>query len=502
MDWRLTPTPVKSPPPPAPLTVRSDPQAILQRLLESSQTWYTLWASIQQIDYGPPGYLGPPRSRYLQQAWIARPRRAVLLSSSGEPSGPTSIQYFLDGVVFWPGWGAGIFNADYIEEDNWFLKQFSLFPDLSIDEIRLTIQGEEMLAGRKALIIDLSNPAGDLDSRLWVDTVTGIVLRRVVFSPSSPDIVQWEIAVTALAYNQDFPSGLFNLKDPVLQGFARDPSGRPLESKSAFPTLSPWPVTGHEPLSYLLAPAGYDPSRQPVFLQWPKSWEGSKEVRISRATPSTTRAASGTPLPPPRAQMNFLRVPEAGIGVFASHYFLGSLPLQEVEFEACRRSPDGRRIALTVRSTGKDSSRGQLYWFGLEVPEKLVALGGIDGSSNSFVFSPDSRRLAYVTCDNLPACRWVSINLQTSAKTSYNIGAQYAHYLAWSPDGKALVILASSESRLPSYRLLVVDVQNGQTLYSTKYDPENPPLLPDAPLLEWGLEVPPTGNIEQGCMNP
>ncbi|RPI21287.1 MAG: LysM peptidoglycan-binding domain-containing protein [Chloroflexota bacterium] len=83
----LAATPVS---PPEPLTARSDPQDVIQRIQESDSYLSSLWVTTQYFDYGPSGYFGPPTGSSILQVWSMQPDYALFISGDGE----NGVQWF------------------------------------------------------------------------------------------------------------------------------------------------------------------------------------------------------------------------------------------------------------------------------------------------------------------------------------------------------------------------------------------------------------------------
>ena len=83
-----SPTPVAPAPRVQPLLEHPDAGVIYSYLLLSEDLWHTLWGDAQVIQYGPPGYVGPPLT-YRTQVWVSQPSQSIQLmgpvSSEADP---------------------------------------------------------------------------------------------------------------------------------------------------------------------------------------------------------------------------------------------------------------------------------------------------------------------------------------------------------------------------------------------------------------------------------
>jgi hypothetical protein len=83
----------------------------------------------------------------------------------------------------------------------------------------------EAIAGRPALVVDWVNPQVLVEARLWIDTITGVILRRQFFGNNEPGNIISEVAVTNIAYDVDIPARIFDPKTIWQGGFASDYTG-------------------------------------------------------------------------------------------------------------------------------------------------------------------------------------------------------------------------------------------------------------------------------------
>jgi hypothetical protein len=494
-------------------------------------TWRTLWASVREIYYGPPGYLGPPLLQLPRQAWLRQPGLVQVVFHSNidiliDP-GNTASLFYLNGFNFIIFDDSKDIYGEYIgvvDEIPWYYTGFSSsqaqyqFFSLPLmhmgayllEESSLRVIREEKHAGRRAVVLEGVFTSKTRRVRLWVDALTGVVLRRLDYSAISPGVVLREAGVEAIEFDAEFPAGIFNPGERVIRDFVQDPSGAPAPVGQDLFASPRWSETRHIRLAPVPAPPGLDPSHLPVFLQWPESWEQAAKTPTPGSPRGTASgeageaATTGTAAPEPERTASPGGAP--GIQVFAGQYLLGSLPLESVNFGGCRRSPDGRLIALRAGHVlERDPNR--LYWFSLEAPQALHEIcRGCD--ELPFAFSPDSQNLAYTGCRELsspPGCAIFVRNLPTNNLSSWqisnDISESYPFFLAWSPEGRSLAILALVEGWTQT-RLKILDLQSGEFTYSGDYDPASGTVAPDSPTLKWGLTFPPYDEIELGCMAP
>ena len=317
---QYTPTPVTPAPPVEPLTPASEPEVIRQRILESHQHWHTLWADGLYFLFGPPGYVGPPKVTR-QQVWISQPLYS--LSLSGTPSG--KVEQALRSR---------------------YRRNLLVSYTLPIHELLLPtrmhtnfegfweVNHQESVAGRETLVVDLFgfNPTsteagGDIanqplhSGRFWIDTRTGVILRRQWFDRNDPELITREVLITRIDFDVDLPNEHFDPHQPLPTRLSRNASGDPLP-KELIPLEAEWqPGPGREPLSRLSPPLDFDPSESSLTFQW-------------------TSLTDFDPTLPTQAD------------VFAGNLYLGSVAFGNPARLSCDRSPDGQRIAFTEWQEG------------------------------------------------------------------------------------------------------------------------------------------------------
>jgi hypothetical protein len=478
----ITPTPVTPVSPPEPLSMHSDPDPIRRRILDSQHNWNTLWAEAVTIRYGPPGYIGPPKIDY-QQIWISQPGYSLTLS--GRPDGQVEIAIQASGgLVTTVDNRSGertLLNRSILVNYTQPIHELLLPTRMrtNFNEI-LEVVGEEMVAGRPALILEwfevgepgAKSPATEQllhMGRFWVDEVTGVILRRQRFDPGQPGLIFEEVVVTQIRYDLPLSNRFFDPSQPLPTRLSYYFSGNPLEEGFNIQTFEPATQSEREPFVKQLPPADLDPARSILLFQW-------------------TSLAGLEPSRPTRAD------------VFADGYFLGNVEFGDPRSLSCLRSLDGKMIAFTEWLEEPPFGARPLRWFSLEdlqtVYEPMPEL-----ISGNFAFAPDSRRLALFACTrSLQDCGIHILDL-ASSKSRQIVKMAYAGLLAWSPDGKQLAFRGARKPReLAS--LWVVDVRSGQVTYNGPLDPESGQPDADSPLRAWGVTWQATARGVESCSRP
>jgi DNA-directed RNA polymerase specialized sigma24 family protein len=224
------------------LTSESSQEEILNRIMQSQESWQTLWAEALVIQYGPQGYIGEPVIRR-QQIWIIQPYYNYLLD--GENGAEVEHVYTSIGGLI------NMLNLQSGEEiSNLAPEQIPFLPDLQqmLNGIDFTEnrKGEfeflrqESIAGRRTVVLDwYADPetfpggAGGKESsrvhqgRYWVDSTYGLLLRQQKFTGNDLSQLFEETIVTKIEIDVPIPNRLFGRKQPLQTYFAEYHRGDP-----------------------------------------------------------------------------------------------------------------------------------------------------------------------------------------------------------------------------------------------------------------------------------
>jgi DNA-directed RNA polymerase specialized sigma24 family protein len=252
---------------PQPLDESSTSTQILARIFSSSSLWHTLWFNAYVIHHGPPGFIGQARVQQ-EQTWISQPYNSLVIA--GQPgSDPNQIWFALDGKVYDVDPSSGeTYLYDFHPEK---LPVYSaleeyIFPDGLVEKTSaLNIVGTDEVAGRKTLVVDRFVKEYKLESRLWIDTLTGMILRARQYALDSDSYTN-EFVIQRIAFNVDFPDKTFD-RNSLLLNFAKDYLGQPMSSdeKPDSPIISPEP--DRFPLTETPAPVGYGISTSKLLFR-------------------------------------------------------------------------------------------------------------------------------------------------------------------------------------------------------------------------------------------
>ncbi|MBN1149409.1 MAG: PD40 domain-containing protein [Anaerolineales bacterium] len=474
-----TPGPLVTPFTPAP-TVQtlgrdaSDAE-IRQRLKESAGLWRTLWVDAQMTEYGPPSYIGPPRV-YRARAWVRQEDESVetfglldaepnslylateiealyinplleLATASRRAGDPASLLH-----------NAGLRQMVFPAASPW-MAQGGWFQAVDSDS----------LLERRALLVDWLNPLGKRQARLWIDTLTGLVLRQQVYGGEDFQTLLSDALVTQFDLDQGAPpASLADTLRTMQAGFG--------EPTPAVRVLQPTPTLALQPTPRLLlpptpAPPALDPAHSLLKFQFPRS---SASTQYS--------------------------VAEVEIELFADDYSLGFTRFGLPWALRCIRSSDGLRLAFNSGSDGAMQADESLRWLDLRDPaavyQPLPSL-----RARYFAFSPDSRQLAVIAVGQTTSSP-AGIYLVEVATGEYELWLelQAARSLAWSPDGQYLAFVAQEfDQQKPA--LLVLHVKTRQVIERIEMEAFED-RAPDWTLVNWGVELPQEMGGMESCAAP
>ena len=445
-------TPVPAPPP---LDWRSTLHDIQQRAFSSPDYWHSLWANVEVIQYGLPGYVGPPQDVTRKQVWLLKPSysRVIYGPADGDPIGTYVV---FQGRVYGQDLNSQRVYQDLTSDLVIDLDLQTLFVpgELSLTNGRFRVAGQEPVAGREAMMLDWQNINGGRVYRYWIDAQTGVILRRREYGGANFSAVLDDITVTDIAYDVATPPTVFDPQAYPGNRFAVDYTGAAVTaavqpSPSQGPSPVPTALAGHEALPLQPPPPNFDPASSRLTLQWQPP------------------AQTGT---------------SAAVDVFADRYYLGKLSVDSASILACRRSPDGRLIAFSHVLSLPDR-KSSLDWVNLaSLANVHTALPG--GSvSGGFAFAPDSRRLAFFGCEGSGGCGLYTIDT-TAGQLTRLLALSFADYLLWRPDGQELGLLASMNQQ-QNWRYLVVNARTGAVTYQGDFDWLSLEPGPESPTNQW-----------------
>jgi Tol biopolymer transport system component/LysM repeat protein len=419
--------PAPTPTPDRPLSINATSDKIRQHLRQGRSRWSSIWVEAL-ITTGQKNETHVDR----EQAWLSPGASRWLTGQEG--SSPSLVMICAGGSCTLASLPTG--ERQPANSSTGIPSQLArlLYPE------NFTFQGGEFtpvrieeLLGREVLVVEWESSSGRREDRLWVDTVTGLVLRWQHLLPEAADssgyVTLSEIQLTALAINPPVPTSIrwtYNL-DTL--------------------NFEPGP-----------APAGFNAAS--LLLQARVTMLGAND--------------SG--------QEHF------AYDLYADSYYLRTLDTGQVSGGWCDRSPDGRWLAwnyglgenpLTLRLIRLEGIRDVIE----PIPQE--ELGG--GLLNPVSFSPANDRLAFSACLQA-GCGVYTLLLETGELSYSALPGAGGPPPVWKPDGNQLAVLASSEGE--TQELVILDASTLDVIYRGSFDPQTGQPAPDAPILSWGISVP------------
>jgi hypothetical protein len=312
---------------------------------------------------------------------------------------------------------------------------------------------------------------------MWVDAQTGLVLRFQFFSGQEADTLLGEVIIARLDLDVNFPQPwLFTPWRLQDQFFASDYRGEQADA-SVLPDLGNYSPERTRILieERIPPPPGFDPASSRLKFQYPQGLQPS-----TRASP---------------------------VAVFAGQYYLGEIMLPDPWSVHCVRSPDGRKVAFSFNPYGGPQTG--TGWFELQAPLE-VKTANLDQRLGRFAFAPDSRHLAiFVKDQNDRQGSLFVIDTETAQERSL-VSLDNAKSLAWSQDGRQIVLLAGNPdwSRVTAQ---MIDAESGEQLQMGDVisdliwddilrSPDWP--LPGSPVIDWEVVFPSGDQGLSACIQP
>jgi RNA polymerase sigma-70 factor (ECF subfamily) len=489
----------------SPLRPDSGADEIRLRIASSRSYWNSLWLEGRVIFYGPPGYIGPPQV-YRNQVWVKQTglknasKEALVLAGKegGDPQYvsvinqqgiyqielPGGLSYLTQSLpsttqsaLLLPGQADELYQYDATQAMNGEAISRLYFPsDLTFADSDIHILRAEKRLGRRAQVVEVLQKSGERDL-LWVDEISGIILRWQRFLRKSTDMITQEYVLTGLVINAEFPDLPFSAPYLWRESFRWDSPWKPETVEESTASLNYLQAPGREYLYQVSPPSDFDPSRTELAFQWPTTATFTNTTNISAS-------------------------------IFANGLYLGQADIGSPWNMICERSQDGSKLAFY-------SEYGDLSTFQYERRLVWLDLRNLDRSHlllpegstvvSTFAFSPNSRYLAFWGCggnDQNCGMYLTDLTIQKNRKLIANDVAP--NYLIWSPDS-ALVAMIEPEdpNKTVQDNLLVVRTSNGSPVYKGNASVVDSTLvLPGEKGVYWGIAFPPAQTGLEGCVSP
>jgi hypothetical protein len=465
---------------PKPLPPEPSIEDLLQRMKPNEGRYHTLWLDALIIDYGPIGYVGPPKTQR-SQAWFSENQSLII---TGQPGNiPDDVLMRIGRTMYRARprarepWFATYLNQDPEEieaYDDLDLLFETVFDGARIAQSAFTLSptGKTSWAGQPSVAAELLNDDGERTGSLLIDEASGLTLREQWYSSADSSILSQEISVNGIAYDIDFPQDLFDVRLPWRGGYAADYTGTPEDIPA-----DPLP-------SYI-----DDVSRQvnPVVPQ-----------PIQMATLDYKESQITFDF-----RYNFITSdPSAQADIYLDRRFIGTSVFGNPWTSICERSPDGRKIAYVSEPFRSNTRDSVLRWINLDGPFGLGR--NLDGMVvTHFSWAPDNVRMAvfgYDPIDPFQTGQLLILNTGTGERRTL-LEADAANSLVWKPDGERLALIVRPYQDSFEEQVLVVDAEDGGILSRIPLDVDGT-YSDDWPMDDWETEFPVLqGGIEQ-CTAP
>ncbi|HEX6304179.1 MAG TPA: hypothetical protein VFZ76_08325 [Anaerolineales bacterium] len=450
-----------------PLNINSSPDAVQERMASTERNWDSMWQDVNVIFYGPPGYLGPPDA-VRAQVWLDQSNQTRMIA--GPLDGQPDHQFIARDKGFHHATIDSILRWYYLTYDRHLalgmdIEHFSLpVSNLARENRRLIVQGIEVVANHQALVVDQETRTGKLESRMWIDTVSGVTLRKRLYAPSNPDVVILDAVTTQVSYNVQFPVGNGNFANQADDGelqFAGNYLGVPDSGRFA-------PGRGRfaNPIT-IWAPRAYRQSYHP-YTPPPADFDPSGSRLTFQYIPTISTENSPFNL----SGMDHIA------GLFAGGYYLRSLNIGDPFSVICDRSPDGERLAMAQGRKSQPRDISRLTWVNLSDSQEPGTID-LEIDLAHFAFSPDNQRLALFGYGEPVGSLYV-LNTESGQLTRL-LNLEYVRSLMWAPDGEQLAIIGNWESPEYNEEIMVIDPDTGKVTYYTPYNYHGQIAVPELP---------------------
>jgi LysM repeat protein len=461
------------------LRQNNDSATITQRMGTSNSQWQTLWVDAQTLDYGPAGYIGAPRL-YHAQTWVEKPAQSLeLFGLVGE--NPSSVQLIREGTRYQLSPEHELPEISAWDESRESLLQNErlrrmVFPQTAPwlnQEGHFESVDQEKVAGREAIVVDWFNQAGQRPARLWLDAITGVVLRQQEFGGPGFETLVADTIVSEILYDLEIPRD--TLFDPHLisyQGYAMLSNEQASSGDAEEPAFLVSPETRPR-LPLDPAPPNFDPAPGWLHFQFGDPPQQQEALGSSDTEPAE---------------------------LFADGYFLDLIDIFPPWGLRCTRSPDGERLAFTLAGDGVVPPDSTLRWLNLQAPGDIYEpLPGFQ--AEYFTFAPDNRHLAVFGYDPQDSFRGVKIVDIGTGESRSLMPMFRVDSLIWSPDGTHLALVGQKEGS-PQSAIMIVHVRLGELIFERPVELTGGTQEFSWSSMAWGLEFPlPMGGME-ACAQP
>jgi hypothetical protein len=409
--------------------------------------WSTLHLDGIIFTYPQPGFYALPQVTR-GQVWISRPRYSLILEGklTGEIQtvwrNESNRVYIQDNET---GSRNIIYriNIDYTELGQHVYPPVSILNGPERQSFRLV--RSEQVAERDTVILEwVTHQAGSYPSglipvqvavhsflqRWWVDTETGIILRRQVYWDSAGKDLAKEILITKALVDINLPNSLFDHFQPMPENFGDDFLPQELSSPDLDLAAVAAELIQVASLQKKTPPVSFDPAMGNLVFEWQDLAEAGNQ--------STLPAF-----------------------IYSDGYYLGAVDMGGPLELICRRSPDGSKVAFTSGGNWPAYPGGPLRWFDLRsfAPAQTILP---DIYPYEWAFSSTGQFLAIHGCSFNYQCRIYLADLETGLTTPLVYFDEVVS-LTWLPDDKYLALIGA-RYRGEAWKEFLVDVNKAEVV--------------------------------------
>jgi hypothetical protein len=303
----------------------------------------------------------------------------------------------------------------------------------------------ETMLKRRVLVVENRLMDGFFE-RMWIDSQTGMVFRWQGFNEGENPRLNAEMIITNLDFGASMPDNLLAAADSWRKRTGTGNGEIPLVTFGTAVAES-----GSTPAT--------DPNASCLLFQWPGA-EGS--------VPSD----------------------QTLVTILAEGEIIGKTSLGVPWQVQCERSQDGNHIACLEHPPGLKGffyGESRLYSFNISNPEEIhPVLSTERWVSSDFAFSPDGANLAFWGCSlGNSGCGIYLQDVLTGVTEKKLTSVESSGLFTWSKDGRYLAFIEAGFSLQDVKDLRVVDLFNGESIYSGPFRWLDAGIPPEVTFGEW-----------------